>query len=226
MDFWNYIRRRYQQHAEERDPENPRETEFRRETEIGDEEPDLAIQKVMLAEVKLDSERFDFFYVHFYPRIFRYLYQRVWNWDTAEDLTEETFYKALKNLNQFRWAGVSFGAWLFRIALNEANAWFKKRKTRCEQPLPETVLGEDLLVCREPDPARCLEIKRDRELIMRHLARLNEDDQNYLSLYYLVGLSSREIATIADVPWGTMASRIHRALEKLQAIAEENNESG
>jgi len=188
------------------------------------EEPELAIQEVHIHAAKIDPETFDFFYVYFYHRILSFCYRRTRSRDAAEDLTAETFLKALDNIGGYRWSGVSFGAWLYRIAANEIKKWYRLNARRLESPLPTNVLGEDLLVGDEPDPERRMELTQERELLARYMARLDLDDQTYLDLRFREGMSTKEIAAIAGVPWGTIASRINRSLQMLQTMADEDDE--
>ena len=73
------------------------------ESEGFPEEPPLAIQEEKIRSAKIDPETFDFFYVHYYHRILSFCYGRTLHRDTAEDLTSETFAKALDNIGKYRW---------------------------------------------------------------------------------------------------------------------------
>lgn len=190
------------------------------------EEPALAIQEDHIQSAKIDPETFDFFYVHYYHRIFRFCYGRTRRRDAAEDLTAETFLKALDNLGGYRWSGVSFGAWLYRIAANEIKKWYRLNAKRLETERSTNILGEDLLVGDEPDPERRVMLAQERALLAKYIARLDLDDQAYLDLRYREGLSTKEIAVIAGVPWGTIASRISRSIKRLQAMAEKDEKTG
>ncbi|CAA9341187.1 MAG: RNA polymerase ECF-type sigma factor, partial [uncultured Nocardioidaceae bacterium] len=59
-------------------------------------------------------------YDHYQPSIYRFLVYRVGSVALAEDLTSETFFRALRSLGSFRWQGKDFGAWLTTIARNLA----------------------------------------------------------------------------------------------------------
>lgn len=187
-------------------------------------EPELAIQEVHIRSAKIDPETFDFFYAHYYHRILRFCYRRTRSRDAAEDLTAETFLKALDNIGGYQWSGVSFGAWLYRIAANEIKRLYRDNTRRPESPLPTNILGEDLLVGDEPDPDHRLELTQERELLARYMAQLDLDDQNYLDLRFREEMSTKEIAAIAGVSWGTIASRICRSVQKLQKMADEDEE--
>ncbi|MBU0740806.1 RNA polymerase sigma factor [bacterium] len=218
MGFWDYRRWRDDSWPEASGPAKPAAAE------TGRADPDLAIQKERLIQARIDLERFEYFYEQFYPQIMRFCYRNVWHRDEAEDLAAETFQAAMENLSKFRWQGISFGAWLYRIASNRIKKWHWKQANHPQCPLPENLLGEVLLIGDEPDPERRLEIAQECDRLSRYMSRLNADDRIYLNLHYQEGLSTREISVIADKKWGTIASRISRARKKLQALADEDDE--
>jgi len=187
-------------------------------------DPDLAIQKEWLIQARLNQERFDYFFNHFYPRILRYCYSSVWDRDVAEDLTAETFEAAFRDLWKFRWQGVSFGAWLYRIATNRIKKLYRYEQRHPREPLPENLLGEVLLVSQDLDPEQRLELTREVDRLARHMSRLKPEDRIYLNLRYREGLSSKAIAAITGKKWGTIAARISRAKKKLQEMAAEDDE--
>jgi RNA polymerase sigma-70 factor (ECF subfamily) len=79
-----------------------------------------------------DTEAFGQLYDRYVTGIFRYIYVRVGNRQLAEDLTADTFLRALRSLHTFQWKGKDFAAWLTTIARNLMNDHFKSRRTRSE----------------------------------------------------------------------------------------------
>ncbi|MBC8422936.1 RNA polymerase sigma factor, partial [bacterium] len=154
-------------------------------------DPDLAIQKEWLIQARMNQERFDYFFNHFYPRILRFCYSSVLDRDEAEDLTAETFESAFRDLWKFRWQGVSFGAWLYRIASNRLKKRYRYEQRHPREPLPENLLGEVLFVSKEPDPERRLELTRECDRLARYMSRLSPEDRICLDLRYREGLSSQ-----------------------------------
>jgi len=214
LPFWGYRRWR---------EEIPAGDEQGSEREPGDEivlEDELVIEKTGILQAKIDPERFDTLFELYYERIFRFHYHRTRHRDEAEDLTSETFRRALRAMGRFRWQGVSFGAWIYRIALNELRRWHAGRKKRNEVRMPENLLGEEVLASRDPDPAQALDRALDRERLMGALAELSEDDQDILALHYFEGLTVPQVAVILDKPRGTVSARVTRALERLRRALE------
>ncbi len=80
-----------------------------------------------------DTEAFGQLYDHYHASVYRFLYYRVGSVQLAEDLTAETFFRALRSMSSFRWQGKDFGAWLMTIARNLTTDHFKAGRTRLEQ---------------------------------------------------------------------------------------------
>ena len=65
-----------------------------------------------------DKDAFGLLYDHYQGSVYRFLFYRTRSTQLAEDLTSETFFRALRSMNNFRWQGKDFGAWLMTIARN------------------------------------------------------------------------------------------------------------
>lgn len=85
-------------------------------------------EKELIKQAQKNALAFGKIYDFYYPKIFGYVLRRTANFQIAQDITSETFFKALKPLWQFRFKGVPFSAWLYRIATNETANYFRKRK--------------------------------------------------------------------------------------------------
>lgn len=140
-----------------------------------------------------------------------YMFCACSNASDAEDLTQECYIRALRNWRAFDGAG-SRQAWLFAIARNAQVDWFRRR-TRETRVLRSRADGQAQEVSK---PAR-----DDHEAIWRALDRLGADQREVIHLRFAVGLSYAEIATMLNVPVGTIRSRLHRGLETLRESIEE-----
>ncbi len=128
--------------------------------------------------------------------------------ETAEDLAQDTYLKAFSALATFDGRS-SIQTWLYRIALNEALQWLRRKR------LP--VLDADVAALR-PDPrdhGHEAVIRMDIESAM---ALLDPPDRAMLLLRYQEGLDYRTIAMAADVAMGTVASRLNRARQRLRQL--------
>ena len=130
----------------------------------------------------------------------------------AEDLLQEVFLKAYQALPRFRFES-SFSTWIYRIALNEAK--YQKRQRKNWLPLEE--ISKSLLE-RDASPDQLLvHILEERQAIVQHaLQGLAAKLRTVLILKYVDDLSYEEIAEILQCSTGTVASRLSRALRKLE----------
>jgi RNA polymerase sigma-70 factor (ECF subfamily) len=81
-----------------------------------DREP--ARERALVARARSDPDAFAVLYDHYVGPVYRYAYRRLGRHEDAEDVTAQTFYRALEALPAYEWRGLPFGAWLFRIAHN------------------------------------------------------------------------------------------------------------
>jgi RNA polymerase sigma-70 factor (ECF subfamily) len=79
---------------------------------------ELSEEAVLVERARTDPDAFAGLYDRYVQRVYRYAYARLGTHADAEDLTAQTFHRALERLDQFEWRGTPFGAWLFRIAHN------------------------------------------------------------------------------------------------------------
>jgi RNA polymerase sigma-70 factor (ECF subfamily) len=133
------------------------------------------------------------------------------NHDDAGDLTQEVFIKAFQSIGSFR--GESpLGAWLRKIALNEARGRLRKTGRRDEvlRQGPWTETGSD----RTTDTDDSLDVADA-------LGSIEPDAREILLLRYHQDLSHAEIAETMEIPMGTVASRLNRARAAIKKILDE-----
>ncbi|WP_246551631.1 RNA polymerase sigma factor [Miltoncostaea oceani] len=122
--------------------------------------------------------------------------------DAADDAAQQAVERAIRALDTFRTDG-SFGAWIRRIAINQAIDMV--RRVPREDALPDTLTSPDLY--REVD---------ERDALVEAVARLDDDRRVAVSLRYWLDMTPSEIAEALDVPEGTVSSRLSRALAELR----------
>jgi RNA polymerase sigma-70 factor (ECF subfamily) len=168
-----------------------------------------------MGESASDSEARHLLVARYGPRVFGLHMRLVGNRDAAEDLTQETLVRALGGLKTYRPEG-KFQAWIFRIAINVARDWIRRRPHE-----PTSGLGPDADSGARPAPVaedrpEARMVRRERAARVRQaLARLAVADREVLSLRFYGGLSFKEIARATGEPLGTVLARAHRALRKL-----------
>ena len=164
--------------------------------------------------------------VSFAPRVYGLLLRMVGRPDVAEDLMQETLLRALRSSGTYRPEG-RFRAWIFRIAVNLARDWIRRRPRERSVPLgddsDETLPGVIPATDSPPD-ADALGRERARH-VEQALARLPNADREILLMRYYGDLTFKAIAQATGEPLGTVLARAHRALKKLgDVIPRESHE--
>jgi len=137
-------------------------------------------------------------------RIYRLLLRMTRNADDALDLAQDAYVRAWEGLGRFD-GGSTFGTWLYRIAVNEALQFLRRKR-------PLRLKAEAEL--RDPTS----DSQSDAQDLDEILARLEPSDRAILLLRYQEGLDYRAIALALDCPAGTVASRLNRARQRAREL--------
>jgi RNA polymerase sigma-70 factor (ECF subfamily) len=183
---------------------------------------DLSEEKELVTQAQKSPDAFAKLYDQYYPKIFGYVLRRSANIEAAQDITSETFLKALGKLWQFRWRNVSFSSWLYKIASNETNQYFRKAEYKKSISLEE--LQEQGFELRSPDEPESELIEAQEELkqhqdfleIQERITRLPAKYQEVIALRFFEKKQINEIAELLGKREGTIKSLLHRAIEKLR----------
>ena len=181
-------------------------------------EEDQAEASRLIALVELarngDSEAFGLLYDHYHPQVYRFLYYRVGSQALAEDLTSDTFFRALRSMSNFRWQGKDFGAWLMTIARNLTTDHYKSGKNRLE------ITTEDMTphdgTAEGPEAAVVASLTN--EVLMEALQQLPTEQQECLVMRFLQGLSIAETARSLDRSEGAIKQLQLRAVRNLAKL--------
>jgi RNA polymerase sigma-70 factor (ECF subfamily) len=146
--------------------------------------------------------------------VFRYVRYRVATREVAEDLTSETFVRALRRISTFSWQGRDLGAWLVTIARNLLADHFKSSRHRMEVSTGEMLDSDELADGPESDVLARLE----HEAIRQAVTRLNDPQRECVELRFLRGLSVAETARLMDRNEGAIKALQHRAVRTLRRL--------
>jgi RNA polymerase sigma-70 factor (ECF subfamily) len=143
--------------------------------------------------------------------LYRHALRIVGTTTDAEDIVQDALFSAWRSIASFQ--GISFRAWLFRIATNRALDQLRSRKRRPELPLDPP--DDDEVTWAEPAaPGPDLtQLAGDREALAAveaALEALPAEQRTALLLRDVEGFAYEEIAVITSVEIGTVKSRIHR----------------
>ncbi len=170
--------------------------------------------------VKGDEGAFEQFYRIFFPRVYRYAYRKVRNREQAEDVTSETFFKALRGLSKFeskRDGGLDI--WMYAVERNIIRDFFRKNAGIDVLPFEET--WNKVLDPLIEDPYITIERREIDETIAKCLTELPDQYRDILKMRFFKRMSLREIATSLDKTVGAVKVLQFRALRKLRKLVEE-----
>lgn len=158
-----------------------------------------------------DTEAFGQLYDRYVTGIFRYVYFRVGNTHLAEDLTAETFLRALRSLHTFQWKGKDFAAWLTTIARNLINDHFKSRRVRSEFSTDAFPDRADAGRGPEEDALSAL----SNEELMQAVSSLPHDQRDCVLMRFVQELSIAETAQVLGRSEGAIKQLQLRAVRSL-----------
>ena len=146
-------------------------------------------------------------------------YRTLQDQDAAADAVQDSFIKAYKAIGSFQ--GGSFKSWMIRIVANTCYDLLRSRQHRLTSSLDELATDEEHTAWLEDpaeSPADFAERSELSALIEQSIAALSPDMRLVLTLADVHGYSYEEIADMAQVPMGTVKSRISRARTQMRAL--------
>jgi len=163
-----------------------------------------------------NSEAFGQLYDAYMERIYRFVYFRVEDQQTAEDITSQVFLKAWSNLDRFSFSRTPYLAWLYTIAHNAVIDHYRTRKV--------TAALDDVQLSQQ-DHAEAVENEIDLSAEMKEikeaLQMLTDDQQKVLTLKFIEGMSNNEIARHLGKREGAIRALQMRGLQALAKQLEE-----
>lgn len=162
-----------------------------------------------------DEEVIRALYEHYHQAVFRYLYYRVGDRQTAEDLTSEVFLRMLRFLGNFRPPSSTFPAWLFQIARNLSVDHFRKASVRDHVALEESTVPDTGRVDSEVDR------KLSSETLGRALEKLTDEQRDVIMLRFIAEMPIAETAQVLDKTEDAVKGLQRRALLALRKILTE-----
>lgn len=176
----------------------------------------------LIDECRNDASAFGQVFDCWYSPVFGYIFRRTADYDLSKDIAAETFLKAYLNIHRFNWRGIRLSAWLYRIANNELNQYYRKQKYKplSLQQLMENPQMERLLHQQTNEEREMMEMElkahNDYNQARSNLQKLAIKYQEVIALKYFEQKTNSEISTILNKNEGTVKSLLSRGLEKLR----------
>ncbi|MFH2141102.1 MAG: sigma-70 family RNA polymerase sigma factor [Bacteroidota bacterium] len=178
---------------------------------------EITLEVQQVEKAKLNHVDFEPLYNNYFNSIFNFVFHRVSNYDIAGDITSQVFLKALYNIKNYKHKGVPFSAWLFRIASNEINQYYRDKKKRISISIDESSIGNFLSEFDNYD------IKENRDIVFIALGKLPSDAVDLIQMRFFEDYSFKEIADILGITENNSKVKVYRILDKMKSIINKMN---
>ncbi|ADQ41691.1 RNA polymerase, sigma-24 subunit, ECF subfamily [Caldicellulosiruptor acetigenus I77R1B] len=169
-------------------------------------------ERELVEKAKKDKKYFEKLYEMYFDKIYSYIYYRTFNHPITEDLTSETFMKVLRSLDRFEWKeNGSFSAWIFRIAQNVVNDYYRSKKEFVDI---EKISDSSWL----KNPEDELLDKVEKDIIKSALSKLTKDQQEVVILRYSANMKFHEIAKVKNKSDVAVRALFFRAMHSLKEM--------
>ena len=165
-----------------------------------------------------ESEAFGLIYDRYLDTVFRFVYFRVGNRQLAEDLTSDTFLRALKRIGSFTWQGRDLGAWLVTIARNLVADHFKSGRYRLEVTTGDVLDADREDRGPEGSPEAAVVDHITNVALLTAVKQLNPEQQECIVLRFLQGFSVAETARAMGKNEGAIKALQYRAVRALARL--------
>jgi RNA polymerase sigma-70 factor (ECF subfamily) len=163
-----------------------------------------AQQRDPVALTQLYEENFD--------KIYRYIVLKIGNRTEAEDMTQQVFLNALKSIASYKFKGMPFSSWLYRIAHNQVVDYLRKKSRHTTVPL------DDAMAAGGGDPSQVAERKLEIEELSMATKKLTRAQQEVISLRFAGELSVAEVARATGKSEGAVKALQHNAIVALRKV--------
>ena len=170
------------------------------------------IDELILRAQDGDASGIGEIYEHFYLSIYRYLYYKVSDPHTAEDLTSDVFLRMIRSLPSYEKTKVSFEAWLFRIAHNLSIDHYRKMSLRDHLPLDENMEAP------EESVEKLSERGFNTEGLRAALKKLPDDQRDVIIMRFISGMQINEVAQTLEKSEDSIKGLQRRGLFTLRHI--------
>jgi RNA polymerase sigma-70 factor (ECF subfamily) len=164
-----------------------------------------------------DEQAFAQLYEEYFDKIYRYVTLKIGDRMEAEDITQQVFLNAIKAISSFKWRGIPFSAWLFRIAHNQVVDFLRRKSKRATTPLEESLVASNY-DSQIYDPQLIAEQRLDIERLLVATRKLTPAQQEVISLRFAGELPIAQVAKIMGKSEGAVKALQHSAIVALRKV--------
>lgn len=166
-----------------------------------------------IALAKKDRKHFGVLYNQYFDQMFRFIFMRVGgDEDVSGDLTQQTFMKAMANLDKYEDRGLPFSSWLYRIAQNEVLMFFRSKKKTYHVPIDENRVNDVALEANVSGQYMSMD---EQEKLVEMLNSLEASQLDLIELRFFQKMSFKQIAEIYNISEANAKMRTYRILERI-----------
>ncbi|MEI7596959.1 MAG: sigma-70 family RNA polymerase sigma factor [Bacteroidota bacterium] len=168
-------------------------------------------EEELIDRSKSDLQSFEPLYEKYYPQILKFVYKRMDGIDDAYEVVSIIFSKAMANIGKYKHKGFPFSSWLYRIAINEINMFYRESNKR------RTISIEEISVrnLHESLGAECQELN---DILKSALNHLNENEIQLIDLRFFENLPFLEIANMLGISENNAKVKTYRVLDRLRVV--------
>lgn len=170
-------------------------------------------EEYLVANAQNDPALFSKIYDLYFERIFLYIHKRVQNEFVADDITSQTFYLALKYLHRFKFKGFRFSSWLYKIAINELNQFYRQNKN-AEFHVALDNYGVERLM-KESESG---EIDDRLDKLSKVMSTLTMEEIQLIEWRFFESRSFKEIGFFLQISEDNAKTRTYRLLNKVKLL--------
>ena len=170
----------------------------------------IQLEQETVEAAKSDPAKFGLLYEKYFRQVFVFVFRRIGDEEQAADIVSNTFLKAMLALPKYVFKGVPFSAWLFRIASNEVNMYFRKTNKERIVSLDKSDLSTIIVESGENDSTDV------QQKLLKALATLKPEEMQLIELRFFEKNAFLEIGEIMGITENNAKVRTYRILDKLK----------
>ncbi len=170
---------------------------------------DSKFEEELINRCKSDKNAFGTLYSHYAKYILAFIKSKVESIETAEDICSMVFKKAFENIDGFKWQGISFSSWLYRIAKNSIIDYYRSKKD---------FVTTDYTTVASPEksPEELFEKNAFEESIRKLIETLPEKERKIIYMKFFEGYTNKTISKILNLSESNIGTIVYRAISKLR----------
>lgn len=171
---------------------------------------DIALERQWIEASRLNPAAFRPLYNKYYEPVLRFVYRRLGRLEDAGDIAAQTFLNAMQNLAKYEHRGLPFSSWLYRIAINEMNRFFRERNKY------RSVCTDDNSLAKLASETGSGDREEELDELENTLLLLSSADFLLIEMRFFEGRSFKEIGEILEITENNAKVKTYRILDRLK----------